>query len=60
MAHYLYSGVFFQVEIHKKEADDLMEKVEALEKANLYVMSELFECTVDDLKISRYRIGYHK
>ena len=42
-----------QVEIHKREADELMETVEELERANLEVMSELFECTVEDLKISR-------
>jgi len=28
--------------------------VEELEKESLGIMSELFECTVDDLKISRF------
>ena len=41
------------MEIHKREADEMIETVEELERANLDVMSELFECTVEDLKISR-------
>ena len=41
------------MEIHKREAEELMESVEEMERANLEVMSELFECTVEDLKISR-------
>ena len=43
-----------QVEIHKQEAVDMVQMVEQLEKDNLNIMSELFECQVDDLKISRY------
>lgn len=42
-----------EVELHTKEADELLSEVEQIEKANLDIMSELFECTVDDLKISR-------
>ena len=44
----------FQVEIHKREVDELLHQVEEIEQENLGIMSELFECTVDDLKISRY------
>ena len=39
--------------MHKKEVEDMMDVVEQLEKENLEIMSELFECQVDDLKISR-------
>ena len=42
------------MEIHKKEAAELMTVVDAMEKENLEMMGELFECHVDDLKISRY------
>lgn len=42
-----------EVEIHKRESDELMAEVEVIERENLDVMETLFECTVDDLKISR-------
>ena len=42
-----------QVAIHKREVDNLMSTVEELERENLLMMSELFECNVEDLKISR-------
>lgn len=42
-----------QVMIHQRESEELHSVVEDLEKYNLHVMSQLFECTVDDLKISR-------
>ena len=49
--------------MHKREADELLGEVERIEKSNLGIMSELFECTVDDLKISRWvnrRTYYNK
>ena len=42
-----------QVDIHKDVVDDMFKKCEENEQENLRVMSELFECTVDDLKICR-------
>ncbi|XP_077976996.1 coiled-coil domain-containing protein 83-like [Glandiceps talaboti] len=39
--------------IHREETEKLKEYVEQLEKENLQVMSGLFECRVEDLKISR-------
>ena len=39
--------------IHKREVDALMSTVEELERENLLMMSELFECNIEDLKISR-------
>ncbi|XP_013396467.1 coiled-coil domain-containing protein 83-like [Lingula anatina] len=42
-----------EVDIHDEEAGVLREAVEKLEKENLEIMSELFECRTDDLKISR-------
>ncbi|XP_064628147.1 coiled-coil domain-containing protein 83-like [Lineus longissimus] len=39
--------------IHKREYDELLSNVENLEKRNLEIMSELFDCKIDDLKISR-------
>ena len=33
--------------------EELIKEVESSELENLEIMSELFECTVDDLKISR-------
>ena len=39
--------------IHKREVDNLMSTVEELERENLLMMGELFECNVEDLKISR-------
>ena len=43
-----------EVDIHGGEVTEMMKVVEGLEKENLAIMSELFECHVDDLKISRY------
>ncbi|XP_041351289.1 coiled-coil domain-containing protein 83-like [Gigantopelta aegis] len=42
-----------EVLIHKHEVEELTEHVMNLEKSNLDIMSQLFECTIDDLKISR-------
>ncbi|XP_021359396.1 coiled-coil domain-containing protein 83-like isoform X2 [Mizuhopecten yessoensis] len=42
-----------EVEIHKAESADLKQEVEDLEKANLFVMADLFECKIEDLKVSR-------
>ncbi|XP_033741617.1 coiled-coil domain-containing protein 83-like [Pecten maximus] len=42
-----------EVEIHKAESADLRKEVEELEKANLLVMADLFECKIEDLKVSR-------
>ena len=39
--------------MHNEEVDKLLKEVEQLEKENLEIMSELFECQVEDLKISR-------
>ena len=47
-----------EVKIHQNNVDDLMHQVEAVEADNLKIMSELFECHVDDLKISRWNITY--
>ena len=43
-----------EVELHKEEVVELKTTVEELERINLEIMSELFECKVEDLKISRY------
>ncbi|XP_005090038.1 coiled-coil domain-containing protein 83 [Aplysia californica] len=42
-----------EVAIHRVETDKCRGFVEELEKENLELMSELFECSVEDLKISR-------
>ncbi|XP_064617817.1 coiled-coil domain-containing protein 83-like [Liolophura sinensis] len=42
-----------EVEIHKRECDELYQSVSSLEQENLKIMSELFDCRVEDLKISR-------
>lgn len=42
-----------EVNLHRKDTDALREKVEGLEKGNLEIMAELFECKIEDLKISR-------
>jgi len=42
-----------EVAIHRVETDKCRGVVEQLEKENLELMSELFECSVEDLKISR-------
>ncbi|XP_077866552.1 coiled-coil domain-containing protein 83-like [Saccoglossus kowalevskii] len=39
--------------IHREETINLKELVERLEKENLEIMSELFDCRIEDLKISR-------
>ena len=49
----LRNSILFQVAIHKREVDSLMSTVEHLEKENLQMMGELFECNIEDLKISR-------
>ena len=47
-----------EVDIHSGEVSEMMAIVEELEKENLTIMSELFECHVDDLKISRYAVQF--
>jgi len=42
-----------EVEMHQKEVGQLLVEVESLEKKNLAMMGDLFECQVDDLRISR-------
>ena len=42
-----------EVAIHRVETEKCRKVVEDLEKENLKLMSELFECSVEDLKISR-------
>jgi len=42
-----------EVAIHRVETEKCRKVVEELEKENLKLMSELFECSVEDLKISR-------
>ena len=39
--------------MHREEMGHMLGACEVLEKENLSMMSELFECTVDDLKICR-------
>jgi len=45
--------VLRQTEIHRKEVAELFRNVEQLEDENLKMLSELFECQVEDLHISR-------
>ena len=47
------SFIVMQVNIHRREVEDMLKEVEKVEHENLQAMSELFECHVDDLKISR-------
>ncbi|XP_052240713.1 coiled-coil domain-containing protein 83-like isoform X2 [Dreissena polymorpha] len=42
-----------EVEIHRRETDDLRKEVEEIERGNLEIMADLFECKIEDLKISR-------
>lgn len=42
-----------EVEIHRRDTDDLRREVEEIERGNLEIMAELFECKIEDLKISR-------
>ena len=42
-----------QVEIHRRDTDDLLREVEEIERGNLEIMADLFECKIEDLKISR-------
>jgi len=42
-----------QVLIHRRETDDLRLTVEDIERGNLEIMADLFECKIEDLKISR-------
>ncbi|KAK6187775.1 hypothetical protein SNE40_005727 [Patella caerulea] len=42
-----------EVAIHSVEMEKIKTDVEKLEKRNLEIMSQLFDCTIDDLKISR-------
>ena len=43
-----------QVDIHRREVAGMLTEVESVEHSNVEVMAQLFECTVDDLKVSRY------
>jgi hypothetical protein len=52
--HIFQPRILLQVEIHKREAAELRLTVENLEKDNLEIMSELFECKIEDLKVSRF------
>ncbi|XP_076466122.1 coiled-coil domain-containing protein 83-like [Babylonia areolata] len=42
-----------EVHIHRRETGKVRERVEDLERSNLVMMSKLFDCTVEDLKVSR-------
>ncbi|XP_045197460.2 coiled-coil domain-containing protein 83-like isoform X3 [Mercenaria mercenaria] len=42
-----------EVQIHRRETEDLIKEVEDIERGNLEIMAELFECKIEDLKISR-------
>ncbi|CAL1538518.1 unnamed protein product [Lymnaea stagnalis] len=42
-----------EVAMHQVETDGIRQVVEMLERENLQLMSELFECSVEDLKVSR-------
>ncbi|KAJ7363464.1 hypothetical protein OS493_009619 [Desmophyllum pertusum] len=42
-----------EVAIHREGHADLSESVESLEKTNLEIMSEMFDCKVEDLKFTR-------
>jgi hypothetical protein len=42
-----------ETETHRKETAELFKTVEKLEEENLKILSELFECQVEDLHISR-------
>lgn len=42
-----------EVLIHRRDTQDLTAEVEDIERQNLEVMAELFECKIEDLKISR-------
>lgn len=41
--------------LYRKDIEVFREKVEGLEKGNLEIMVELFECKIEDFKILRYR-----
>ena len=45
--------VSFQVSIHQRGHEELSEIVEELERRNLEIMSEMFDCRVEDLKFTR-------
>ncbi|XP_019644885.1 PREDICTED: coiled-coil domain-containing protein 83-like [Branchiostoma belcheri] len=42
-----------EAELHREEVRTLRKFVEVLEKENLTILSQLFECRIEDLKISR-------
>ena len=50
---YYDSWLFVQVLIHRRDTEDLRLEVEDIERANLEIMADLFECKIEDLKISR-------
>ena len=43
-----------EVDLHRRDVDDMRKVVEDLEKGNLEIMAELFECKIEDLKVSRF------
>ena len=47
------NDLIFQVQIHRGETSKIRLRVEDLEYTNLEMMSKLFDCTVEDLKVSR-------
>ena len=48
-----YHRVISQAELHRVETKQLGVDVEELERQNLELMSQLFDCRIEDLKISR-------
>ena len=48
-----YQHVISQAELHRVETKKLGVDVEELERQNLELMSQLFDCRIEDLKISR-------
>ncbi|KAK3097159.1 hypothetical protein FSP39_006938 [Pinctada imbricata] len=42
-----------EVELHRRDVGDQRKVVEDLERGNLEIMAELFECKIEDLKVSR-------
>ena len=50
----MIGGCYSQVSIHRQAHAELNTTVEELEKQNLDIMTELFDCKVEDLKFTRY------
>ena len=45
--------IWFQVAVHREGHAHLSKVVEDLEQKNLEIMSEMFDCKVEDLKFTR-------